>query len=69
MSDRREQLEAELRLLGLEEEARVAKEAYRAKPTPKAREAHQAARDALVAARREQRAAEGRPEGTGVGAD
>jgi hypothetical protein len=48
---RREELEAELELLGVEEAWIAAKEARRANDTTKTRAAYDAARDALTAAR------------------
>lgn len=66
MSDRRKQLEAELLLLGLEEDLARAKSSYRESRTPKKREAFEVARDALQSARTSARLAEGRREGTGV---
>lgn len=66
MSDRREQLEAALRLLDLEEALSAAKHAFREARDAESRDAYAAARDALQAERTAQREAEGRREGTGV---
>lgn len=66
MSDRREQLEAELELLTLEDKYTAAKVAYRESGDSKDRLAFQKARSKFVAARQAQRLAEGRAEGTGV---
>jgi len=72
MSDRREQLEAALRLLDLEEALTKAKDKFRESRSVKSRDAYKSARDALQSERTAQRVAEGRREGTGaasVGSD
>lgn len=66
MSERRERLQAELRLLDLEERYNAATADFRAERTPQTKAKFKKAKRALVDFRRESRLAEGRHEGTGV---